>query len=98
MRKIKLLAPKELNEFAPEEYKVYVYSMHHKPVRKNSKYKKTKPYSVTINKKGTLVLRVNRKPKSLTEKEINEIAEKSGRTVNDILVLVRSKDIIISGE
>lgn len=86
---IPILSPRHLLEFTPAEYKAHVCSLYSKPVPKERKA--LTPYVWRLNKKGTLCLRVNRKPKWLSREEIDAIAKESKLPANEVWAKVTAK-------
>jgi len=66
-----LLSPKPFTEFTPQEFRDYVISLHKAPPKKRD-------FTVRLNKKGTIVLRINREPKFLLRSEVDEMARELG--------------------
>jgi hypothetical protein len=84
---IPLLSAKPLDEWDAAEYHAYVRSMFNKPPKKERtvRIKKPKPPFVwSLTPKGALSLRFNRKPKYLTQLELNQISFESGFALNEI--------------
>ncbi len=100
----KLMAPKHISEFTPEEYKQYVKDLNFHPPKKKSKSVKKKralaPLVWRLNKKGTLILKINRTPKWISREEIAQIAKDSGIEERLIYIKIGAKNskIAISTE
>lgn len=91
---IPLLSVKPLNEWTPTDYKIYIESLYAKPVKNKTALKKEKkPFTFRLNKKGGLVLQVNRRPKWLTRDEVDGIAKATGLPLNDVWVKVLKRKV-----
>lgn len=88
MNHVPLLSPKQFADFSPPEFHAYVKSLYREPERKEPS-----PYSAYLNKKGTLVLRVSRKPKLLLTKEVDQIALAVGWKKQQTWLAIRQKGI-----
>lgn len=88
-----LLSPKPFAAFSsPLEYLDYIKSLYTEPVRPPA----ARNFGASVNKKGTLVLRVKREPKFLLASEIRLLAEEIGWSLQHTWVAVaRKKDIEI---
>lgn len=84
---IPLISPKPFSEYSPEEYLTYIKSLYREPERAAP----PADYSVHVNKKGTPVIRINRKPKFLTSAEVSLIAEEISWTLQDLWMLIAKK-------
>lgn len=73
---IPLLSPRPFSDMTPEEYKKYIESLYIEPVRAAP----PADWTVTVNKKGTPVIRINRKPRYLLPSEVKVIADEIGWT------------------
>lgn len=87
---IPLLSPKPFAEYSPQEYKDYVISLYREP----EKAAPPAAFTVWVNKKGTPVIRFNRKEKFLTSAEVGEIAAELGWTLQATWVMLRKKKTI----
>jgi hypothetical protein len=91
---IPLLSGRSLSEFRPLEFLEYVKSLNgtqgHKRLAKMKAKKSPKEFSWSLNKKGTLLLRVRRSPKFLTRAEIAQIAAESGVPENIVFLKVKN--------
>ena len=83
-----LLSPKPFSAFEPEEFKSFVESLYQAPPPK-------KEYSVTLNAKGNLVVRISRAPKYLTRDEVTLISKELGVTFQSLWMHLRGKKIEI---
>jgi hypothetical protein len=93
---IPLLSPKAFKDFAPDEFHSYVRSLNQpREVRSRTligtKKKVPLPYTIRITAKGSLVIRVNRKPKCLTRDEVDQIAREAKLPMNEIWLKVLNK-------
>lgn len=81
-----MLAPKPLNEFTPTEFQEFVRSMKIVKV-------KAEPVAVTfrLNKKGTPILTIRRKPRYILRNEIDALAAKHKFDVAALFILAKSK-------
>ena len=86
---IPLLSPKPFADFTPEEYKAYVVSLYQAPPAPPPKA----DYTASVNKKGTLTLRINRVPKFLTFSEALDIAKGFVLPYQDVVMLLKKKKI-----
>lgn len=92
-----LLSRKPFNQYTPEDYKEYVRSLYKprkvRPARSLIKKAKkpVRPFVFSLNKKRTLLLRVNRKPKWLTREEVDSIAAATGLPLSEVWVKVLKK-------
>ncbi len=73
---IALLSPQPFGAYSPLTYHSYVRSLYREP----PKAVPPADYTVTVNKKGTPVIRINRKPKFLWAEEVRVIAQALGWT------------------
>lgn len=71
---IPLLSPKPFAQFTAQEYHSYIQTLYREP----PKAEPPADFTVRLNAKGNPVIRINRKPKFLTAKEIKLIAEQLG--------------------
>lgn len=96
---IPLLSGKPLREYSAAEFKAYVVSLYFKKQLKKKAPKEVKPFTFRLNKKGTACIRVNRKPKWLSEAEVTQISTESNIPL-DLLrkKLQKSKIEIKAGE
>lgn len=81
MSHIPLLSSRKFSEFSPAEFKSHVHGLFYKPVPRKAPPKKKKPLEPIVwrlNKKGTLVLKINRKPKWISPEEIKKLSVDSG--------------------
>lgn len=92
---IPLLSGKPFSEFSAAEFKLHVKSLYHKPAPRSG-VKLAKPFTWTKNKKGTLVLRVNRDPQWLSEEEMKQISKESGTPLSEIFITLKKRGIKIS--
>jgi hypothetical protein len=93
-RHIPLLSGRKFSEFSPSEFKAHVHGLFYKPVPKKKAPAKKKPLLPIvwrINKQGTLVLKINRKPKHITPEEITQLAKDSGIEERLIWIKVGAK-------
>lgn len=88
---IPLIAPKGFAEFTSEEFKRYVESLYREPERAAP----PADFTVRLNKKGTPVIRINRKPKFLTPAEVELIAKEIGWRFQTLWLAVAKKKIEI---
>lgn len=88
---IPLLAPKAFAQFTSDEFKRYVESLYCEPVR----VAPPADFTVRLNKKGTPVIRINRKPKFLTPAEIKVIADEISWSYQTLWLAVAKKKIEI---
>jgi len=73
---INLLSGRALDEFAPEEFKLYVKSLKVEPPQKKIRLKIPKPpFKATLTKTGKISVKFNRTGKWLSRAEIAEIAK-----------------------
>lgn len=86
---IPLLSKKALAEYTPEEYKAYIESLYQEPERAAP----PKEVSASLNKKGTLTIRINRDPKYITSKEVDALAEELSWTKQKTWLEVRRRKI-----
>ena len=86
---IPLIAPKHLSQYSPIEYFTYVRSLHREPERAAPPAE----FTVSVNKKGTVVLRINRKPKYLTPSEVDKIAQQLGWKKQEAWLMIREKKV-----
>ena len=93
---IPLLSVKAFNEFTPAEFKAHVKLLFFKKEKKGAEIKVKKPFTWNRNKKGTLILRVNRKPKWITEEEFTQIAHESGEPLNLLFLMLKKKEVEVS--
>jgi len=92
---IPLLAPKHISQFEAQEYKDYIISLYidpkaDKPVKREFNASKTK--------KGSIVIRINRKPKWITRSEINILAKELNMPKSEMFLLVCKRKIEIRPE
>jgi len=87
---ITLLSKKPMCDFTPAEYKEYIRTLYLKrPPKKSAKAIKIKrAFSWLVNKKGTLSIKVNRTPKTLTHAEVDLIAKESGKDPREVWLKV----------
>lgn len=71
---IPLLSVKSLDEFTPQAYYDYIKSLYIEPEVSAP----PADFRVSVNKKGTPIIRINRKPKFLTQAEVFVIARDLG--------------------
>lgn len=88
-----LLSPKPLSEFGAEEFRDYVKGLYFKREKRKVPPKKKKPYSFSVNKKGTLLLKVNRDPKALYDEELCLIGHVTKIPLGRITDLLKKKGI-----
>lgn len=89
------LLTKPLNQFTPEDFKLYVKGLKREPPQKKIRLKKQKPpfaWKITPKTKK-LSLTVNRTPKWITDEEMSEIARASGVPLNEVFLLLMKKKI-----
>jgi hypothetical protein len=96
-----LLSVRRLTDFTASDFKAYVrglFARHVVKSRQKKGIRLVKPFTFSVNKKGTLVLRVNRRPKWLSSDEIDGIAEATGLASNVVWlrVLRKASGIIVS--
>lgn len=93
MNPIKLLSGKALELFTPQEFKEHVKGLFWKPTKGKGKAKKAPPKEVSwrLNAKGNLVLTIRRKPKWISPREIDQIAEESKLPQNEVWLKVKAK-------
>jgi hypothetical protein len=84
-----LLSPKPLRDYSPQEYKAYIESLYIEPP------KKIPPAEVRIslNKKGSIVLRITRSPKFVLAAEVPILAREVGLTQQALWMILRKKKI-----
>jgi uncharacterized protein (DUF2141 family) len=96
MSNIPLLSgTKAFDDMSAEEFKAHVCSLYWKPAPKASAKKETLPFVVRRNKKGTLCIRVNRRPKWLTRDEVDGIAKSTKTPANEVWIKVKKAKIEI---
>lgn len=89
---IPLLSPRSLDQYTAHEYKDYVKSLYFKPPpAKSTEIKLKLPFTWRLNAKGTLCLKVNRKPKWLSREEIDQIARESKIPASKVWLKVCAK-------
>ncbi len=92
------LLSKPLNQFTPEDYKLYIKGLKREPPQKTIRLKKQKPpfvWKITPKTKK-LSLTVNRSPKWLSDDEMKVISKESGVPLSEIFLLTVKKNILIS--
>lgn len=90
IREIPLLSEKPLREWTPFEYREYVKSLYYKPPPKGKK--EAKPFCFRLNAKGTLVLTsAVRKPKFLTEGEMQHVSRETKKPLNEVFLKMKEK-------
>jgi len=92
---IPLLAPKPIAEFTPEDYMAYVESLYidwRKP-----KVPK-REFLASRTKKGTIVIRISRKPKWITRAEIDVLAGEMGLPKSEMFLLVCKRKIEVKND
>lgn len=87
---IPLLAPKHISQFNEQEYKDYIISLYIDP---KADKPKPKEYSASRTKKGSIVIRINRKPKWITRPEIVELAKSLEIPQSEMFLLVLKRKI-----
>ena len=94
---IPLLSPKALSFFSPEEFKLYVVSLYHKPEPAPAKVKKLREYKVSakVLKSGLISVTTKREPKYVTEGEFAEICGRLDRTENEVFICLQSKGFLV---
>lgn len=85
---IPLLSPKPLWDFTEDEFMNHVRSLKIEPERREPK-----PYSATFTRTGSIMIRINRVPKFLSEAEVQDIAKHLNRTVDDVRAYTIKKKI-----
>jgi len=89
---IPLLAPKSIYDYDPAEYMAYVESLY----RDHRKPKVIKrEFLASKTKKGTVVIRISRKPKWITRDEIDILAAELAMPKSDMFLLVLKRKIEI---
>lgn len=69
-----LRSPRPYVEFSPAEWKAYVSSLYREPIRAAA----PKEFTASLNKKGFLTVRINRKEKFLMLQEVYELSRDIG--------------------
>jgi len=91
---IPLLSPKAFGEFTPQEFKDYVTQLYQEP----PKPPPPADFTVTLNKKGIITVRINRDPKYLLKSEVTAIATQLGWSQQDTWnFLTQKRKISIKG-
>lgn len=75
---VKLLSPKAIADYSPEEYKAYTRSLYFKKVKKEPAFKivkKKKELEWKKTEKGNLSITVRRDPKVITKAELAMIVD-----------------------
>lgn len=97
---IPLLSGKSFDEFNPQSFKEHVRSLFLKRETraKGSAAAKAKPKEVSFrfNRKGTLILRVNRNPQWISVEELAQLGKDSGKPENELFLLLKKRKIRIS--
>ena len=91
---VPLLSGRPLSAFTPGEFKEHVRSLKKIPAKKVRK--PDRGFNFNVNKKGTLVIRISRKPKWLSREEIDEIAAKTKIPAREVWIKVMAKKSGIS--
>ena len=93
--KIPLLSPKPFGEYSPEEFRQHVKGLNYvKPKRVSTSKRKVVPeVSWKRNLKGTLVIRVKRKPQVITQSEFDSLAKESGEPMNELWLRLAKRKI-----
>lgn len=89
--KLPILAPKAFADFTDGDYHAYVKSLYQAPPAKPV----PKVFSASVNKKGSLTLRVTREPKFLLAKEVDAMADELGWSRQDLWLAVLKRKIEI---
>lgn len=95
MNFIPLLSGKDFNSFTPSEFKEHVRSLFSKKT-KTKAIKIKEPFTVRINAKGGLVIKVNREPKWLSLEELDVIGKTTGFPANEVFLAVKKRKIQIA--
>lgn len=99
---IPLLSLRPFLSFSPEEFRAHVESLYVDPEiakeKKRARMKKpqAKPFTWRRNKKGTFILRVNRKPKWITPEEFDFLSIEALLPANELFLYLKEKEIKIS--
>lgn len=91
---IPLLSLKPLEDFSPEEYKNYTRSLQQQKKTKPIKLKL--PFTIGRTKKGSIQIRVNRKPKWLSDIEMKSISREYSIPLNELFLRLKKSKIKIS--
>jgi hypothetical protein len=83
---IPVVAGKTVAEFSPAEYKEYIQSLYQKEAEKPK-------VTLSFNKKGNPIIRVNRKPKFILVAEIAELAKEHKRESKEVLEWIQKRKI-----
>ena len=74
----KLLLGPSIHSQSPEEFYNYIVSLRNEDfkVKRSKNVRAVGPVSISKNKKGNLIIRIKRKPKRITKKEIELLSKK----------------------
>lgn len=88
---IPLLSPKALADYSPEEFQQYIRSLYVAPAERKIPVE----VSISLNKKGTPVLRISREPKFLLASEVTALAAEIGWPLQALWINCLKKKITI---
>lgn len=94
---IPLLSGKAIDYFSPEEFKAHVRALKIEPPPKKIREIKIRPpFVIGKTPKGKLSLKINRKPKWLSEEEMKQISRDSGEPLSELFLKMKRQKIRIS--
>lgn len=94
--RIPLLAP-PFSGHTPESWRTYVEGLYDETAGKKGRKKKAtpKPFTVSRNKKGSIIFRVKRDPKWVLESELEDAGNILGLEPKEVRLLVEKRKIEI---
>jgi len=90
------ICTRPFQEHSPESFREHILGLYEE-VRKKDLKKQKPPYNLRFNAKGTMIITVRRKPKSLTLAELEILSSEKDVPINRIWNYCKKKGIQILG-